>query len=125
MILHGKELKIYGSGASTPLVAMAKSCDISVTSDSIETASPDTGVWRTYIAGRREWSVSVSYLVMAGQVANDILRVGDVVTLVIKEDTSGSTTLTGTAIVQDCQITATKGNLSQGSFKFQGSGALQ
>ena len=55
-----------------------------------------------------------------------LLQVGQsfAIQLVGREGTSVSTLLTGTATLKTCRITATIGNLVQGSFQFDGNGAL-
>ncbi len=60
MIIHGRNLIIKAGGVA---IAAAKSCDISVQCEEIETASPSTGEWRTAITGRKSWSVSTNQLV--------------------------------------------------------------
>ena len=60
MILHGRNLIIKAGGMA---IAAAKSCDISVQCEEIETASPSTGEWRTAITGRKSWSISTNQLV--------------------------------------------------------------
>ena len=107
-------------------VAAAKSCDIDLSCDVVETASASDGEYRTYITGRKKWDVSVSYLVTTA-FATIALKVGDTVTLTMGKTMNGHITgdrLTGTAIVTDCRITGNIGNLAKGSFKFQGTGAL-
>ena len=60
MILHGRNLIIKAGGVA---IAAAKSCDINVQCEEIETASPSTGAWRTAIIGRKSWSVTTNQLV--------------------------------------------------------------
>ena len=60
MILHGRNLIIKVGGVA---IAAAKSCDINVQCEEIETASPSTGAWRTAITGRKSWTVSTNQLV--------------------------------------------------------------
>jgi len=122
MILHGKDLKITKSDDST-LVALARSCDINVDCDEIEVSSATTGKWRDFISGRLSWSITVNYLVTAGGVASDVLKVGTTVGIKVADGSTG-TPMTGTAIIKSCKVTATKGSLSQGSFQFTGKGAL-
>ena len=59
-ILHGRNLIIKAGGVA---IAAAKSCDINVQCEEIETASPSTGAWRTALTGRKSWSVSTNQLV--------------------------------------------------------------
>lgn len=60
MILQGRNLIIKADGVA---IAAAKSCDINVHCEEIETSSPQTGIWRTAIIGRKSWSVSTNQLV--------------------------------------------------------------
>lgn len=122
MIRHGKDLKITKSDGST-LVALARSCDINVDSEEIEVSSADTGKWKDSISGRLSWSITVNYLVTAGGLASDVLKVGTTVGIKVADGETG-TPLTGKARVKSCKVTATKGSLSQGSFQFTGKGAL-
>lgn len=121
MAANGNTL-IIKRGSS--VIAGTKSNEIQCGCETIEVSSPTQGQWRKYIAGRKDWSVSVGYLVTdAESVENDILTVGQTYTLNVY-DRTGWLILTGQAICTTCRITATKGNLIQGSFSFKGTGAL-
>lgn len=129
MIYHGRNLIIYAGGTA---IAGCRSCDISVEADLLETSSPmnqqtNDGGWAKYLSGRKRWSVNCSYLVTAFK--SNLLKVGQTVTLrMAVYDTDGTAVsdeeVSGTAICQRNQVTATIGNLCQGSFVFQGSGKL-
>ena len=107
-------------------IAGVKSDDISTRADTIEVASSPSGVWREYIAGRKDWSVSVNYLLLADAGMLNLLNIGTTYHLKIGgRSASGANTLKGYAILTACKVTATRGNLVQGSFSFQGSGALE
>lgn len=123
MILHGKEIQVQKYDGSA-IVAAAKTCDVSVNADIIETATPTSGTFRTFIAGRKDWSVSLGYLVTSGDMTSDLLSVGSSVRLRILDMDAGEW-LHGYAIVQQCHITGTIGSLAQGSFVFKGSGNLE
>jgi hypothetical protein len=201
MILQGRNLIIKADGVA---IAAAKSCDINVHCEEIETSSPQTGTWRTAIIGRKSWSVTTNQLLtsildpvqMVGvnvsltiNIANTglpiqyILQASPTVELqsatqidfVVWDDqakrflgckdnifnrkyyinwlnkeiyteapmgskfcltSTGSTyTLTasglvedklaGPAIVKEWKLTAARGNLAQGSFRFEGTGPLK
>ena len=62
MILHGRNLIIKAGGVA---IAAAKSCDINVQCEEIETATANGGPWRTALIGRKSWSVSTNQLVMS------------------------------------------------------------
>ena len=76
MILHGRNLIIKAGGVA---IAAAKSCDINVQCEEIETASPSTGAWRTALTGRKSWKVSTGQLVTG--LLSDLALVGTTVSL--------------------------------------------
>ncbi len=108
-------------------VAVASTCirshDIQVQADLIEVASATQQSWREYIAGRKGWSLTVNYLVLAAGRLSDLLLMGQVFDVTVK-DVGNTTSLTGTAIMATAKQTATVGNLCQGTFQLQGTGAL-
>lgn len=63
--------------------------------------------------------------VPATVVKNMLQRVGQTYTLRMQVDGNGIDTLSGSANCTHAKITATKGNLIQGSFTFEGTGPLQ
>ena len=76
MILHGRNLIIKAGGVA---IAAAKSCDINVQCEEIETASSTTGAWRTAITGRKSWAVTVNQLVTS--ISAPLSMIGTTVTL--------------------------------------------
>lgn len=121
-VIHGRNLIIMVGGTA---IAGAKSCEINVDGEQIETASASTGTWRTFLAGRKEWSVSCGFLIPASgtPLKSEAAMVNTTVTLTVQSGLSGDT-LTGSAIVKAWKASGTIGNLSQGSFQFRGNGAL-
>lgn len=63
--------------------------------------------------------------ITATPLKNCVARVGQLFTISVQVDGFGSDRLSGSALCNTFQATATKGNLMQGSFKFTGSGPLQ
>lgn len=132
MILQGKNLIVK---ANDDVIAAAKSCTLNIECEIIEVSSPTDGQWKHIIAGMKSWSVSTSHLLKMERIIDRPLHgyldpIGQSFTLQLElnDITIGglpiTETLTGTAICRSSQITATKFNLLQGSFKFQGNGAL-
>jgi len=121
-IIHGRNLIVKVNGTA---IAGARSCEINVEGEQLETASPDTGTWRTFLAGRKEWSVTCGYLIPAAgtPLRSEAAMVNTSVTLTVQSDMSGDT-LTGSAIVRTWRASGNIGNLAQGSFHFRGNGAL-
>lgn len=119
----GKDLLIMGSSGTTPIVAGARSCEINKEREMIETASPTSGTSRTFRPGRTGWSITIGTLVTAP--GTDLSQVDDGTAVTVKVKVrGGSVLLTGSAYFQRCVVTATIGNLVQGSFVLQGTGPL-
>lgn len=124
-ITHGRSIIVSDENG---VIAASKSCTLTVKAERIETCSPQGAgtlsttriMWEEYVGGKKSWSVSLSYFVLNH--VDEVTRVGNIYTLTI-EDEDGDT-LQGQALCTECKVTATKGNLAQGSFEFQGSGAL-
>lgn len=128
MAVNGNKIIIKLGGVA---IAATKSNEITVDSEVIEIASPTIGAWRSYISGRKEWSVNTNFLVTSVSdiaerlYASNTLTVGQTYTLTICANSSGGTVqLTGMAILKTYKVTATRGNLMTGSFGFVGVGAL-
>lgn len=122
--MTGKEIIIILSRGTTPLASTAvKSHDITTTADTVEKASATQQSWREYLAGRKAWSVNMSYLVTTGPKIQWELLVGDTFNVTIS-DINSNYRLTGTAILETAKQTYTVGNLANGSFTLKGSGPL-
>lgn len=119
MALQGNDLLILNS-SGTALIAGAKSCEIDMNCEEIETSSPSNGDARTYLPGRTDWTISVGYLVV--DPLADLPRVRQTVSIRVK--VRDGSYLSGTAFFKTCRITATRGNLAQGTFQLRGSGPL-
>ena len=80
-IYHGRNLIIKAGGVA---IAAAKSCDINVQCEEIETSSPSTGAWRTALTGRKSWSVSTNQLMTS--IVRNVEMVGTAVSLIVELD---------------------------------------
>lgn len=131
--MNGNNIIIYTAapvssqtGTTWTPVAACKSAEVSVNGETIEVAGEASGTWRKYVAGRTSWDVTCGYLVTADAGVKDLLKVGSTVRIKIGgRAAADSDALTGYAIIKECKQTYTRGNLCQGSFRFQGSGALE
>lgn len=134
MILQGKNLIVKTNG---DVIAAAKSCTLNIECDIIEVSSPTDGQWKHIITGMKSWSVSTTHLLKMERAIDRPLHsyldpIGQSFTLQLELNDIDITigglpvteTLTGSAICKSSQITATKGNLIQGSFKFVGNGPI-
>ena len=134
MALHGNIILVQVDGQT---IAGTKTTEIQVESELIEIASATQGNYREYLTGRKQWQVTVNYLLKyatyqtmftyPNAALTDALLVGNSYTLKFMNRASHydmPITLKGTAILRTCKITATRGNLIQGTFTFVGNGAL-
>ena len=115
-IIHGRNLIVSVGGTA---IAAAKSCDLEIDAETIETSDPNQGVFKTYLAGRKSWKVSCGCLLLA--IGSNAAMVGDTVSLTFGVN---GDTMTGDAIVTSWKCSGAWGNLANGTFQFQGSGAL-
>ena len=124
MILHGRNILVYQDGVA---IAMAKSCEIHVACRKMEVASPDTGQWEEWMAGRKSWSVRLTRLVTS--VGGHLMNAGERVRLtfgaVDELKQLGADRLTGYALCDDAYVSAQVGSLATGNFVFTGCGALE
>lgn len=130
MAKNGNDIIIMAGGVA---IAGTKSDQIQTSAETIETSSPSHGAWRTSITKRKEWKVSVGYLVLSSSALHeasttgiqDLLKVGNTYTLAIKSrESGGDLGVTGDAILKKAEIRAQRGKLVTGSFDFEGNGEL-
>lgn len=122
MAIKGNNILIYRNGVA---IAGTVSNDIQCGAELIEISSPTSGQWAEYISGRKNWSINVSFLVLSDSSVRELLNVGSTYSLKFRgRNSADNTGVTGSAILKNCKITATKGNLVQGSFQFTGNGEL-
>lgn len=121
-MLKGNDIIVILNGEA---IAATKSDELQVGCESIPISSPTTGDWTDVIAGRKSWTLTTGFLI-ANQLRffDGIDMVGMYVILRIKHRT-GTTWYEGTALCTQFRVTATRGNLAQGSFAFQGKGKLE
>ena len=122
MAVLGNNIIVLMNGQA---IAGTKSDELSVDSETIEIASATDQGWTHHISGRKSWSLTVGWLVLANTDVRKVLLVGSSVTIKIKgrgdTDANG---LQGSAIISKAKITAIRGNLATGSFAFVGNGPL-
>lgn len=121
-VVLGRNVKIYaGSSGTSPLIAMAKTCTISMKCGLIEKASATNATSKEFIADREEWEISLGHLVSSSAPFEGLLKVRGTygISVVI-----GTTRKTGTAICTQAEITGSVGSLATGSVKFKGTGPL-
>lgn len=121
--MTGKDITVILSRNNTALAnTRIRSNEIQTSCDMIEKASASQQDWKEYVAGRNSWTLTVNYLVLASAQVADLLYVGQTFDITMKS--GNSELLTGSAIITGVKNTSTVGNLAQGGFTLQGSGAL-
>ena len=122
--MTGKDIIMVFSRSGTALASTCiKSDEIQTQADTIEKSSATQQDWREYISGRKEWSVTVSYLVLTAQKITDVLMVGNIFDVTIR-DSANTVSMTGQAILTDVKQSYAVGALAKGSFAFKGNGPL-
>ncbi len=121
-MLKGNDIIVILNGEA---IAATKSDELQVGCESIPISSRSNGDWTDVIAGRKSWSLTTGFLIASiPKFFDGIDMVGMYVILRIKHRT-GTSWYEGTALCTQFRVTATRGNLVQGSFAFQGKGPLQ
>ena len=115
---------ILSQNGSAVASANIRSDEIITSCKSIERASATQQDWEEVLAGRKSWSLTINYLVLAASRLRDVLLSGQIFNVTIR-DQSNTTTLTGKALMTSAKQTHMTGNLCSGSFSLQGSGPLQ
>ena len=121
MAILGNNIIVLMGGTA---IAGTKSDELQVDCETIEIASATDQGWTHYLAGRKSWSLTVGFLLLAQSDIRNVLNNGSNVTLIIKGRNDNSNTLTGNAIMRTQKLTFTQGNLAQGSIQFIGNGPL-
>ena len=121
-VVLGRNIYIYaGTSGTTPIIAGARSCTISSKTDLIEKASVTNQTSKEFIAGRTEWEIAISHLVMAGSEFEGMLKNGTTVSISV---VINNVRKTGTAICYSDDIGGAVGNIGTGSIRLKGTGPL-
>ena len=121
-VVLGRNVFIYnGTSGTSPIIAAAKSCTVSMKCDTAEKASSTSATDKEFRAGRSEWEISLSHLVVTDAPFDGVLKVKGTYTLSV---VIGNTRKTGTAICMTANLDAPVDGLAKGNVKFQGSGPL-
>lgn len=124
MLYQGNDLILKDSNNGTVLAA-SKSLELNINDETIEVGRTSGEMWRKFITGRKDWSISVSTLVSAGQFKTSVGMIGKTYRVKFVAGISATTALlSGTCICKQVKITDQKGSITKGSFVFQGTDAL-
>lgn len=117
--------------ADDKVICGTKANDIQCEAELVNVSSSSDGTWVHRIVGRKEWSVTVNFILTPASEGNmsvtvgNLLSVGSRYTLLIKRrDGTAAKSLTGSAYLKSMKITGSRGNLAVGSWQFVGNGPL-
>ena len=124
MLYQGNDLILKDINNGTVLAA-SKSLELNINDETIEVGRISGEMWRKFITGRKDWSISVSTLVGSGQFSASAAMIGKTYGVkFVNGQSATSAMLSGTCICKQVKITEQKGSIAKGSFVFQGTGAL-
>ena len=123
--MTGNVIYISKDSSNDPIAA-TKSDEIDTLCEHLEKASATQSQWREFDPGRKEWGLSVNWLVTASTDIDKLLYNGGMYTLSVvhRNGTSKTVLLTGTALCTQVKVVSSQGGLVNGSFTFKGSGPL-
>ena len=124
MLYNGKDL-ILKDTSNGIVLAASKSLELNINGETIEVGRMSGEMWRKFITGRKDWSISVSTLVGSGQFTASAAMIGKTYGVkFVNGQSATSAMLSGICICKQVKITEQKGSIAKGSFVFQGTGAL-
>ena len=110
---------------NTPLAA-SKSCRVSKSKSFIEVASPTASTWESFIPSKKGWSMSADCLIgtMEAYKTLDAAWKNDTALTIRFYNTEYDENETGTAYIENLELTASNGSLATMSVSLKGSGEL-
>ena len=119
-VILGKNVFIYsGATGTTPVIAAAKSCTITIKYDMIEKASSTQSNAKEFIKGRYEWDLTVDHLVVSGNEFQGLSLAGQRVLISV---VINGVRKKGYVICPQAGISGAVGGLATGSLTFKGDG---
>lgn len=113
----------WNDGGNQTVIAGTKTNELQCDGEQLEVCSATDEQWKHFLAGRKTWSVNVSFLLLADGIdIKAALKVNNTYTLYFRKRSGGG--VYGSAILKSFKASAPINGLSNGSFVFQGTGAL-
>ena len=122
-MIHGENLIVAIGG--TPLAA-SKSCNVSKAQSFLEVAAPTAGRWESFVPQKLGWKITADCLMGTMDAYNTLdaaWKAGTALTIRFY-DTEYNENETGTAYIENLDLTASKGSLAKMSVSLKGSGLL-
>ena len=121
MAMNGNKIMLMKGGVA---VAAVVTHDVQTEADRLEVAGSEQGRWREYVSGRKRWEVTANYLVVSSAMILSLIQTGQTFAMKSYDRDNELNNLHGQATLEQCRITATRGQLVKGYFKFCGSNDL-
>lgn len=118
MAMNGNKIMLMKGGVA---VAAVVTHDVQTEADRLEVAGTQQGQWREYVAGRKRWEISANYLVVSSGMILTMIHTGQTFAVKSYDRYNELNNVHGQATLQQCRITATRGKLVTGFFRFIGS----
>ena len=113
----------WNDSGSQAVIAGTRTNELQCDGEQLEVCSATDEQWKHFLAGRKTWSVNVSFLLLADGIdIKAALKVNNTYTLYFRKRSGGG--VYGNAILKSFKASAPINGLSNGSFVFQGTGAL-
>ena len=93
--------------------------DVQTNGDTMEVAGATQGDWREFIPDRKTWVMTATCLVISSAIFANLLQAGNTFSLK-STDRQLENNVHGIARLEESRITAQRGNLVQGFFRFKG-----
>lgn len=135
-LVTGNNIMLYISGATNTPIAFAKSCDLSVSSASIDTTNKMSGMFKSTLGGQISWTCSVTamYTRVSGDTSFDTLLASQLtgaplnIVIGVTSDATQFTMTTGyysgTVRITSLNMKAEENAIVTFDASFEGSGAL-
>jgi len=116
-------------GTEDVIIGGQKDATLSISADTLETTTKDTGDWRTYLSGLKQWSLTCDGLYVESDAAQTALwnafQSAEEVTVTLSKPTSSSSfTASGQAVITSIEYGAAMEDALTFNVEFQGTGAL-
>ena len=113
----------WNDSGNQTVIAGTRTNELQCDGEQLEVCSATDEQWKHFLAGRKTWSVNVSFLLLADGIdIKAALKVNNTYTLYFRKCSGGG--VYGNAILKSFKASAPINGLSNGSFVFQGTGAL-
>ena len=113
----------WNDSGNQAVIAGTRTNELQCDGEQLKVCSATDEQWEHFLAGRKTWSVNVSFLLLADGIdIKAALKVNNTYTLYFRKRSGGG--VYGNAILKSFKASAPINGLSNGSFVFQGTGAL-